>query len=156
MLSIISKPLNFLKKRMTSIKVPKKKKSNVYALERLKETHNHDYSTFVANYYKKQNYTVWEYSKEKNFPDHEINLVVKKEADILLIQCKNNFSEISLENVVKFENEVHEFLSQYTLFQSYKLRYCYILPKYQFDKSASNYISNNHNINYKILKEHAM
>jgi hypothetical protein len=156
LLSIISKPLNFFKKKITAVNFYKRKKSNVYALERLKETHNYDYSAFVANYYKKQNYTVWEYSKEKNVPDNEINLVIKKEADILLVQCKNNFSEISLANVIKFENEVHEFLSQHTLFQSYDLRYCYVLPKYQFDKSASNYIANNHNINYKILKEHAL
>ena len=157
MLSIFHKLLNFYQEKVK--KTPKEvnenpKKSKIYALERLKECHNYDYATFVSKFLKKQNYIVWEYSKERNLIDHKINLVLKKDNDILLVQCKNNYSYISINDIKLFEETVQEFILKYKMFKNYNIILYYIFPEYQFDEAASTYVASCKNIDFKILKEH--
>ncbi len=155
--------LLFIKKLVNSIRLSslnKKanqrildKSSKIYALERLKEIHNYDYSTFVANYYRAKNYTVWEYSKEKNLINYALNLVVKREKDILFIECRSNVKEITLENLLEFEKIGTEFLDQYRLFKNYNILYLCICSEDRFSKKALAYMANSSHISYKILKE---
>ncbi len=152
----IKKLVNFLSLPSFNKKKSKKildKSSKIYALERLKEIHNYDYSTFVANYYRAKNYTVWEYSKEKNLIDYALNLVVKREKNILFIECRSNSKEITLENLLEFEKVGAEFLDQYRLFKNYNILYLCICSEDRFSQQASVYIAKNSHISYEILKE---
>ena len=122
-------------------------------MERLKEIHNYDYSSFVAKHYRSKNYTVWEYSKEKNLINHPLNLVMKKEKDILFIECRSNINEITMNNLVEFEQIGAEFVEQYVLFKNYNILYVCICSENQFSEKALAYIGENSHLSYEILKE---
>ena len=160
LLNFIQKLFILLKSSSLSQKEPKqndkntlKNGSKVYALERLKEIHNYDYSSFIANYYRNKNHIIWEYSKEKNLVNHELNLVMKREKNIMLIQCRSNISEITLDNIFAFERRGVEFIEQYKLFKNYNILYLFTCSEYGFSEGALEYISNNNHISYKVLKE---
>ncbi len=133
--------------------LPPTKSSKVYALERLKEIHNYDYSTFVANHYRTKNHTIWEYSKEKNLVNHPLNLVMKREKDIVLIECRSNIYEITLDNLLEFEITGAEFIAQYALFKNYNIRYLCICSENRFSDEALAYMANNNHVSYEILRE---
>ncbi len=147
--------LSFLPKKVGKERnlLPTTKSSKVYALERLKEIHNYDYCTFVANHYRTKNHTVWEYSKEKNLVNHPLNLVMKREKDIVLIECRSNIHEITLDNFLKFETIGAEFIAQYALFKNYNICYLCICSEDRFSDEALAYMANNHHISYEILRE---
>jgi len=148
--------LSFLPKKVLPPErklLPTTKSSKAYALERLKEIHNYDYSTFVANHYRTQNHTVWEYSKEKNLVDYPLNLVMKREKDILLIKCRSNINEITMYDFLELEEMGAEFVAQYALFKNYNIHYLYICSEDRFTNEALDYISNNNHISYEVLRE---
>jgi len=151
-LALTKKLLNSLKSSF--LKKSNNKSSNLQALKRLKEIHNYDYITFVANKYREKEITVWEYSKERNLVNHPLNLVIKKERDILLIQCRSNIKKVTLENLIEFENIGAEFIAQHPPFKRYNILYLYICSENRFNNRALKYIENNNHISYKILKEH--
>jgi len=143
--------LSFLRHKISEKKDTKS--SKVYALERLKEIHNYDYIIFVANYYRAKNHTVWEYSKEKNLVNHELNLVMKIKKDILLIQCRSNMNRVTLDAILKFETVGREFVSQYALFKNYNILYLYLCSEEKFSDEAKEYMANSTHISYEILRE---
>ena len=147
------------KELLKSLKLPfskksNKKSSNLQALERLKEIHNYDYTTFVANSYRAQNLTVWEYSKERNLVNHPLNLIIKREKDILLIQCRSHIKKVTLDELIEFENVGAEFTAQHPPFKRYNILYLYICSEDKFSSEALKYMKNNSHISYDILKEH--
>ena len=148
---ISSLSFSFLKKKEG--KKTLDKSSKIHALERLKEIHNYDYSTFVANYYRAKDYIVWEYSKEKKLIDYPLNLIVKREKDILFVECRSNIKEIPLDRILEFEKVGIEFLKQYKLFKNYNILYLCICSEDSFSPKALAYIADNGHISYKILKE---
>ena len=133
---------------------PLKKSSKLQALVRLKEIHNYDYTTFVANQYRAESLTVWEYSKEKNLVNYPLNLVIKKERDILFIQCRSNMGRVSLENLMEFKNIGTTFIEQYPLFEKYNILYLYICSEDSFSDEALEDMGNSTHISYIIMKEH--
>jgi len=52
-----------------------------------------DYRDFVATVYKKRGYGVWEYSQE----DRSLNLIFKRQKEIILATCRDDNKNISLE-----------------------------------------------------------
>jgi len=112
-----------------------------------------EYTKFVADYYKNFKYTVWEYSKEKELIDSEIDLVIKKENNILLIQCYNGYDNLSKTNSINFEKKAISFVEEYTIFQSYNIQLIYIMSNLLLEESAYKYIKKSKNIHYQILKE---
>ena len=112
-----------------------------------------EYLNFVTEYYKNLKYTVWEYSKEKDLIDGEIHLVIKKESNILLIQCYNGYDNLSKNNAINFEKESISFVEENKIFQSYNIQLIYIMPTLLLEESAYKYIKKSRNIHYQILKE---
>ena len=139
-----------LDKNETSIK----KSSKLQALERLKEIHNYDYISFVADYYRNSKYTVWEYSKEKNLVNYPLNLVMKRGKEIFLTQCRGNMKELTLDDLMRLEEIKSDFIDQYKLFENYNIFYLYICPDYTFSEKAMHYINKNENVSYITLKEY--
>ena len=157
------KVLLFIKKIFSSLRLTlfnkkerkkiSNKSSKIYALERLKEIHNYDYSTFVANHYRAKNYTVWEYSKERNLIDDALNLVIKKEKEIVFVHCRSNIDEITLDSLLVFEQAVAEFLEQYTFFTNYNILYLTVCSEDKISEEALMYMADNRYITYEVLKE---
>lgn len=113
-----------------------------------------EYKTFVANHYKNQGYTVWEYSKEKNLKNSDkLNLVLKRNRDIILVECKNNKVNISVEDIHDFEFQSSKFLETNMLFKNYNVKLRYTMAGLFLEESAFEYIQeNNSRIDYDIIK----
>jgi len=78
---------------------------------------------------------------------------MKKEKDILFIECRSNINEITIENLVEFEQVGAEFVEQYVLFKNYNIIYVCICSENQFSEKALAYIEANNHLSYEILKE---
>lgn len=114
-----------------------------------------DYIDFVTKYYKDEGYTVWEYSKEKETPESEIHLIIKRENKILLIQCHSDHENLSQKNINSFEKQSILFVGENQIFQSYNIQLLYIMSTLLLEESAYKYIKKSNNIDYEILKEQA-
>jgi hypothetical protein len=114
-----------------------------------------DYKSFVANYYKVQGYTVWEYSKDREIPNSEkLNLVLKKSKEIILVQCKNNKINIDKEQVIDFEAQSEAFLGEHQIFKNYNIRLRYTMAGLFLEEDAYEYIKQHSDtIDYDIVKE---
>jgi hypothetical protein len=114
-----------------------------------------DYRTFVAREYKNQNYTVWEYSKEKNIPkeENQFDLLLKKKHDILFVKCRDDNVHIGLEEIEKFKNQIDEFIQKHKIFEQYKIKLRYTMSGLFLTEEAYEYIQeNSDSIDYDIIK----
>ncbi len=113
-----------------------------------------DYKVYVANIYKKQGYTVWEYSKDKNIKNsNELNLVLKKSHDIILVQCKNNNLNIGIDEIKEFEAQSFNFLKENQIFKNYNIKLRYTMAGLFLEENAYEYIKESAGyIDYDIIK----
>ncbi|RUM70127.1 MAG: hypothetical protein DSZ07_03150 [Sulfurovum sp.] len=111
------------------------------------------YKWEVYKKYNKAEYTIWDYSKEKGSYDKNIHFVAKKGKDVLLIHCKNNEEDISLEEILTFEENKKEFIAENPVFTMYTLKIKYIMSHFSINEEAFKYLQKNKNsIFYEILK----
>jgi len=111
-----------------------------------------DYNQYVANIYKQQGYLVWEYSRD-NKEDSEVNLVLKRGYDIVLVQCKSDNSNINIDNIQKFQVTSSNFLKKYHIFKNYSVKLRYTMSGLFLEESAYEYIKDNWDkIDYEIIK----
>ncbi|MBN2825584.1 MAG: restriction endonuclease [Campylobacterales bacterium] len=115
------------------------------------------YEQFIANYYREQGCTVWEHGKEKGVKDSSIDLIVKKQKDILFVQCKNWESwKINHKEVKSARMDAREYMKSNPLFtkllQDYNLKLHYVSSKECLTKGAYKYIEENSNIiSYEVI-----
>ncbi|MEA2028232.1 MAG: restriction endonuclease [Campylobacterota bacterium] len=48
-----------------------------------------DYEKFIADQYRAKGYTIWEHGADKGLKDMSIDIIAKRNKELLLIQCKN-------------------------------------------------------------------
>jgi len=113
-----------------------------------------DYRNFVAQEYQQQNYTVWEYSKDRDFSnENQLSLVLKKKHIIILVQCRNDNINIGLDNIYDFKVEAEQFLQQNRIFENYIVKLRYTMNSLLLEEESYEYIKNNpHEIDYDIIK----
>ncbi len=110
------------------------------------------YTGFVVNHYKKKKMTVWEYAKEKNLKGNQINLVIKKNQNILLVNARDIDEDISIEDIHNFEKETNHFLKDNPVFNTYSIELRYLIPSLLLEEDAYKYIKEQAHISYEILK----
>ena len=113
-----------------------------------------DYCSFIADYYRSLGFTVWKYSKELDLDQSKIHLVIKKEQEIFLIQCRNDNENITQKNIKNFEEELEAFIDKYQIFEQYNVKLLYTMSSLQLDESAYKYIKSNNSIDYEIIKSY--
>ena len=113
-----------------------------------------DYCSFIVDYYRSLGFSVWEYSKELDLDQSKIHLVIKKEQEIFLIQCRNDNENLSQQNINSFEEELKAFIDKYQIFEQYNVKLLYTMSSLQLDESAYKYIKSSNNIDYEIVKSH--
>lgn len=113
-----------------------------------------DYKVYVANIYKKRGYTVWEYSKDKQIKNsNELNLVLKKAHNIILVQCKNDNLNININDIKEFELQSLKFLKKNQIFENYNIKLRYAMAGLFLEESAYEYIKeHSQKIDYDIIK----
>jgi len=112
-----------------------------------------DYKNYVANIYKKQGYTVWEYSKDKKKDSSELNLVLKRGYNILLVQCRDDNSNIAIDDIKRFQTTSFQFLVKNRIFENYNVKLRYTMAGLFLEENAYEYIKSNwEKIDYDIIK----
>jgi len=111
------------------------------------------YKLQVYKEYEKAGYTLWDYSKEKGTYDRNIHFIAKKNKEVLLIHCKSDEKDISLEEVLNFIENKKEFIVENPIFGMYTLKIKYIMSHFSLSEEAFKYLNKNKNIVfYEILK----
>jgi len=115
------------------------------------------YEEYIAKFFRKQGYYVWEHGKEKGVHDSSIDLLIKKEKIIYFVQCKNweNW-KINHKEVKATRTDVNDYLKKekglWELIKDYDSKILYITPKACLTKNAYAYIKENNNIvDYQII-----
>ena len=96
-----------------------------------------EFEEYVSKHYQKQNYEVIKnYLKEKK--DNGIDIIAKKDDELLLIQCKNWEKEIiSHKEIKEFLGNCYLFLYKNLEYRKYKkVRRIYVISQSRLDKSA--------------------
>jgi len=111
------------------------------------------YKVLVSKKYKKEGYTLWNYSKEKGTYDRNIHFVAKRKRDVVLIHCKSNQEDISLEEVLNFRENKKEFIAENPVFEIYNIKIKYVMSYFSLSEEAFEYLQSHKNtIFYEILK----
>jgi len=111
------------------------------------------YKIQVYTKYQNEGYTLWDYSKEKGEYDRNIHFVAKKDKDVLLIHCKVDEEDVSLDEVLSFRENKQAFISENPVFAIYNIRIKYIMSSFSLTEEAFAYLQKNNDlISYELLK----
>lgn len=115
------------------------------------------YIEYIADHYRGLGYSVTEYGKENDVENHSIDLIAKKEDEVIFIQCKdqnkNNLHKIDDKAIKILRIDAYDFLEKNPIFKTYKIKIRYILSENFIDTSAVTYIDNcKEDINYEIIE----
>lgn len=125
------------------------------AIEEYIHTYKSDkaYKNFIANYYLKEGYTVWNHTEDKGLKDRDINYVVKKHRDIMLISCRGHAVDITLDEVKNFEKQKNAFILENPIFSYYNIKLIYNMAGFYLTEDAFWYLKENKNLfDFQILK----
>jgi len=104
-----------------------------------------EFEYYVSDYFKIQGYEVINnFEKEKN--DEGIDIIAKKDDELLLIQCKNwEIPVISHKEIKEFLGNCYLFLYNYVEYRKFKrVRRLYITSQSNLDKSARYLLKDNY------------
>ena len=116
---------------------------------------NNEYEEIVKEYYIKKGYTVWHHSKEKRQynKNKNITLVAKKNKKIMLIHCRDNQLDISINELKKFQQQRDDFKKNNPVFKDYDLELHYTMSGFFMTEEAYEYAEESHSdISYEVLK----
>ena len=115
------------------------------------------YTEYIADHYRELGYSVTEQWKENNVENDGIDLIVKKDDEVIFIQCKewnkNNLHKIGDKEIKILRIDTYDFLEKNSIFKTYKIKMRYILSENFIDTSAITYIDKcKDNISYEVIE----
>ncbi len=115
------------------------------------------YTEYIADHYRELGYSVTEQRKENNVENNGIDLIVKKDDEVIFIQCKewnkNNLHKIGDKEIKILRIDTYDFLEQNPTFKTYKIKMRYILSENFIDTSAITYIDKcKDDISYEVIE----
>lgn len=116
---------------------------------------NNEYEDFVKEYYTKKGYTVWHHSKEKTQyeKNKNITLVAKKHKEIILIHCRDNQLDISVNELKNFQQQRNDFKKNNPVFENYDLKLHYTMSGFFMTQEAYEYVEDyKDDITYEVIK----
>ena len=107
----------------------------------------------VVNFYKKKEYKVWNHTDDTGENDKGINIIVKKNRDIILIHCHLSTTNITTDDLKEFEKQRDKFILENPLFEDYNINLRYSLTGFFLTENAFWYIHEHSKIiSYEIIK----
>ena len=110
-------------------KMTPKKQTSMKTTYKEKIDKGQEYEEYVAKVYRSRGYHVSEYGKQQGVLDHGIDLIAKKQKEIVLIQCKNwnenGKWEIKHKDIKAFQTDARTFVEDKPL-----LRSCLLTARY--------------------------
>ena len=129
-------------KEISKVKIEKKEVKKTSYKEKVQK--GTQYEEFIAKYYEKLGYKVWEHGKEKGRKDNGIDLIAKKGKEIIFMQCKNwsasSSYKISHKELKSTRQDVSDYIEKNPIFKSYNQKIIYILSNDVLHKSAYHYL----------------
>ena len=116
---------------------------------------NNLYEEFIKEHYIEQGYTVWHHSKDttQQGKNKNITFVAKRKKQILLIHCRDNQLDISVEELQNFQKQRDEFQKANSVFATYDLSLHYTMSGFFLTEEAYEYIEKyKGDISYEVLK----
>lgn len=116
---------------------------------------NNHYEEFTKKNYTDNGYTVWHHSKDKIQQDknRNITLIAKKNKKILLIHCRDNQLDISIDELKNFQQQRDDFKIDNPVFSNYDLTLHYSMSGFFLTEEAYEYVEeNSDDISYKVVK----
>ena len=111
------------------------------------------YKIKVYKAYQEKGYTLWDYSKEKGEYDRNIHFVAKVNKDVLLIHCKIDEEDITLDELLNFRENKQAFISENPVFSIYNIKIKYIMSSFSLTEEAFAYLQKSDDlISYELLK----
>ncbi len=115
------------------------------------------YEKYIADYYRGKKYLVEEHGKEKGVKDGGIDLIAKKNNEVIFIQCKdwneNNLHKIDHKDIKVLRTDTNDFLEKNPEYKKYKIKMRYTLSGNFIHASAKKHINECiDNIDYEIIK----
>ncbi len=122
-----------------------------------KKTRAELYTEYIADHYRALGYSVTEYGKEYDVENNTIDLIVKKDDEVIFIQCKewnkNNLHKIDDKDIKLLRIDTYDFLEKNPIFKTYKIKMRYILSENFIDSSAISYIDTcKDDIGYEVIE----
>jgi len=155
--AIINKKLKKNKRKKINSKrniEREKKKTKINYIENKQK--GDEFEKFVGKYYEDLGYTVAYHGIDNGRKDHGIDIIAKKEKEIIFIQCKNWKKEgrkINLDKVKSFVGDTYTYIDKNPMFKDYEIKRILAITNPILNKQAYNYIKYNQNlIKYKIFK----
>ena len=106
-----------------------------------------NYELFVAEHYRSKGYDVLEHGKEYGKLDKGIDLIAKKENEIIIIQCKNwkAGGKFTVDHAIvkEFIGNVATFLDKNAIYKDYIVKKIFAVSERVLDKSAMEFITAN-------------
>jgi len=141
-------------------KTTSKKQTSTKTTYKEKMYKGQEYEEYVAKVYRSRGYHVSEYGKQKGVLDHGIDLIAKKQKEIVLIQCKNwNANgkwEIKHKDIKAFQTDARTFVEDKPLLRSCLLTARYTISGDFIHQSAIKHIEEmkkiGKRVDYEIVK----
>ena len=141
-------------------KVTSKKQTSTKTTYKEKINKGQEYEEYVAKVYRSRGYHVSEYGKQQGVLDHGIDLIAKKQKEIVLIQCKNwnenGKWEIKHKDIKAFQTDARTFVENKPLLRSCLLTARYTISGDFIHQSAIKHIQEmkkiGKRVDYEIVK----
>jgi len=127
------------------------KPKNIKMTYKEKKEKGDKYEKFVASYFKKQGYYVWEHGKDKGVEDSGVDLFMRKDEYIYFVQCKDweNW-KLDHNTVQAIQTKIRNFLKKEEplrkLTNGYNQKILYVTSKRCLTAGAYRYIEENSEI----------
>ena len=133
---------------------PKPKKViNVLSNEKTTPQDEKMFRKHVAEFYKHQNYNVWNHTEDTGRKDKGINIIAKKNREIVLIHCQLSTNNISTNDLKEFEKQRDTFILENPIFEEYEIKLRYCLTGFFLTEDAFWYMQEHSKfISYEIIK----
>ena len=110
------------------------------------------YEMFVADHFRVRGYTIAEHGKDNGVKDHGIDIIAKKDKEIIFIQCKNwsarSTYKVRDKEIKVTRQDARDYMMKNPLYVSggYKMKILYVMAENVLHPSAYNYIQEHHDI----------
>ncbi|MDX4028696.1 restriction endonuclease [Aliarcobacter skirrowii] len=132
----------------------KEKKSYGKRMKELREK-GKEYEEFVAGYFKIDGYEIELHGIKNGVKDKGIDIICKKDNELILIQCKNWRADtkykINHEKLKAFVGSCTEYINQNRLFDK-NIKLKFVTSNYILDKSAEMFLKESKTLQYHIIE----
>ncbi len=130
--------------------------ANTNTMYQEKKTRAALYTEYIADHYRELGYSVNEYGKENDVEHHTIDLIAKKDNEVIFMQCrdwdKNSLHKIDDKAIKILRIDTYDFLEKNPIFKTYKIKIRFILSDNFTDTSTTTYIDKcKDDLNYEVI-----